>query len=69
MAFVVVFGDVGGYALDGEGAVSDAIGVAADNGAEVCVHCFVVANVVGGVVVAQNYILGAAALVIDEEIG
>lgn len=67
MAHVVVFGDAGGYALDGEGAVSNTVCVAANNGAEVGMNSLVVSNVVFSVVEAENDVLWLATLVIYVE--
>ena len=65
-AVVLVGGDVGCPAIDGEGAVFDAVGVAADDGAVVGVDGVGVVDVLSGIVVAEDDVLGVAVFVVDE---
>lgn len=69
VAHIVVFRDMGGYALDGKGAVFDTVGITADDRAEEGVYCLVVADVVGGIVVSEDDVLRGTTLVVDVEIG
>ena len=56
------------HILYSESAVLDAIGIATDYCAKVCVICFGIVQVGSATVIAKNHILGGSILVWDEEI-
>ena len=69
MSFVVVQWDVGSHVIDGEGAILNTVGVAADYGTVVSVVSLGVLKVSGAIVVAEDDVLCFAVVVIDEEFG
>ncbi len=69
MALVIVFGDVRSDAVNGEGAILDPIGIAADNGTVVSVVRLGILEVPRAIVVAEDDVLRVAVLVIDKELG
>lgn len=65
---MLIFRDMGGYALYSESAVLDAIRITTHNCTEVRMVCFSVVEVGGATVVAKNNVLGIPILVWDEEV-